>query len=145
MSLKITKDDVFPLIHAWADGKKVLWPNQEWNDSNPKPSDTEIWLEVAIENIASTQPCLGRPAGGSWERDEGEVLVILYYPLNTSKASGESVTATELAESLKKALQQRQEGNTSLGTGRVGEGGRDTDLPFWRYNIFVPFRTDNLT
>ena len=146
MSLEISKNNLFPLIQTFAttEGIKVLWPNTEWNVGNPKPADTDIWLEVILDNLNSEQPCLGRPVGGAWERDEGMATLILYYPLGVATSVGETKTGTQLAEDLKTALQYLQQSQTSTGTGTVVEAGRDPDLPYWRYNIFVEFRTDNL-
>jgi len=143
MSLEITKSKIFPLIGIWATAEsvKVLWPNQEWNNSNTKPTDTQLWLEVFADNTYSGKPCLGEP----WERDEGIITIVLYHPLGVAIASGRTKTGTQLAEDLKTALQQKQIDKTVTFTGSVSEGGRDADLPFWRYNIFIPFRTDNLT
>lgn len=144
MSLAITKNNIFPEVAAFATANslKVLWPNSEW-DSDDKPQSNELWIEVMIDNTNTEQPCLGRPAGGAWERDEGLITIILYYPLGVSVIAGKS--GTQLAEDFKTALQQKRFDKTDTATGSVVEAGRDLDLPFWRYNVFVPFRTDNLT
>jgi len=103
-----------------------------------KPDGNPYILMLTAQNF-SEQPCLGRDPGATWERDEGDCILMVHVPVNYEG------NGLALAESARIILSQRRIAETITDVGyTVAAGVAPTDARYYIYNVRIPYRTDNI-
>jgi hypothetical protein len=132
MSYTVTRTNLIStFIAAWTD-TPVATDNVKY-----KPTGAAYVL-AQIASTISEQPCLGRKTGETWERDLGDLVLSVFVPVNGA------IDGAGLAEKAKNIMSQKRFSETITDAGFVQSAGVQEDARYYRFNVIVPFRTDNI-
>lgn len=137
MSLEKTQKNIFTqLVNSWT-ATDVAYNN----DSFIKP-ENDPWIRITIINSTTSQPCLGRETGKTWERDEGNIFINVFTPINSGAAAS-------LTGQIKSLLAQRSfnvdgDFRTLTFAGSERPAGIAEDPNYYQTNVIIGYRTDEI-
>ena len=133
MSVIVTRTDVVSyFLGEWTDTEVYVGNVQ----ARPDIENTHLRIQV-VANMAE-QPCLGWEPGQTWERNEGDIIIGVFVPVNSAD------DGLAIADKARRVLSQQRLGQTILGPGYVVPSGVRDDRRFYIYNVRIEYRTDNI-
>jgi hypothetical protein len=132
MSLEVTRDEVISyFIGAWADTDIAL-DNIKYDPTGAS------YVRVSVFPNISSQPCLGRDSGETWERDIGDIILGVFVPVDGD------IDGLAMAEKARRTLSQKRFGGTLTGVGYTVPAGISEDKRYYLHNVRIEYMTDNI-
>lgn len=133
MSLETTRNNLVSTFLAnWAETAV------ETDNIQGKPNGS-AYILIQLASSFSEQPCLGRDAGQTWERDEGDCILQVHIPVNSE------IDGLAMAERARRVLSQQRFSETVTDVGyTIPAGVAPEDGRYYVYAVRIPYRTDNL-
>lgn len=133
MSMTVTRTNVVKhFLGAWTT-TPVYTENVQAN-----PDATTPHIRISIVPNDASQPCLGRDAGETWERDVGDIVLGIFVPTN------DETDGLQLADDARRVISQQRFDETILDVGYIVPAGIDRDRRFYVWNVRIAYRTDNI-